>query len=87
MAVIATRLEVGIARLLPEDAAARESDDHQSDAAEKDIEMKLSGEEVLEHAVAPEPVAEPEAEADHAERAGQTDHAKLIDEIAVGFVM
>lgn len=45
--------------------------------------MKRLVEHVLQHRRLPEP----QAQTDHAERAGQADHAQLVGEIAVAFVM
>ena len=45
--------------------------------------MKLDGEQVPEHVGLPKP----QTEADDSERPGEADHAKLIDEVAVGLIV
>ena len=81
--VPAPRLEPWIARLLPEDRAAREGDRGQCEAAEQHIEMKLLREQVLKHVRLPEP----QAQTDDAERAREANHAELVDEVIVRFVV
>ena len=81
--VIVTGDEVRIARLLPENDAAREGEENESDAAQQHVKMKRLVQHVLEHRRLPEI----QTQTDHTECAGQTDHAKLIGEIAIPFVM
>ena len=80
-------LEVGVARLPPQNPASRQGDHDEGDAAEQDIEVKLRGEQALQHRVLPKAVAEPKAQANHAKGCRQSDHAKLIDEVSVRFLV
>jgi len=83
MVVIVSGHKRRIARLPPQDPAARERNYNQCDAAEQHVQVKLRGEQVFEHVSLPEP----QAQTNDAERAGEADHAKLINEIGVRLVM
>jgi hypothetical protein len=75
--------EIGIARLPPQDSAPSDGEDDEGDAAQEHIRMKRLVEHVLQHRRLPEP----QTQADHAESPGEADHAKLIGEVTVAFVM
>jgi hypothetical protein len=83
MVVIVSRHKRRIARLPPQDPAAGECNPGQSDAAEQHIQVKLHSEQVFEHVGLPEP----QAQTYDAERSGEADHAKLINEIGVRLVV
>jgi hypothetical protein len=83
MVMIVCLQELRIARLDPEDRAAHEGERHQYEAAQEHVQVKLHAKHQRKHVALPEP----EAQTDHAEGAGKSDHAHLIDEITVAFVV
>jgi uncharacterized membrane protein YcjF (UPF0283 family) len=70
-------------RLAPEDGASRQRQTDKDEAAGQHVPVKLFAEHQVQHVF----LQKPQAKADGAEPAGQSDHAKLIDEIGIAVVM
>ena len=80
--------EIRIARISPQDDAAHQREEGESDAAGEDVGMELLAEDQGEHRwLRRSGLPEPEAQADGAERAAQRDHAELVDEVGVALVV